>query len=258
MPIPKIADDSTIQSIVDGLITKREPELLKDILSYELYKAFMAGLLEADVLPMWSNLLYGAEYTDRFGRLQKWSGLVSSPVAQISLSDLNSQLFTVVDADMVVSQTIAVPEALIGRSWSLSKRAIGPLRPDEYDVSEDGASVSVSFPVVLGDTYIFEGSDQSLAQSTGDDKQSLIANYVYFWYMRLRASNTTDMGEVVGTSENSARVGPATKMSRAWNEMCEGIWQLWEFLSVNRTVYTQWRWQHTYKKMADYQFIPSF
>lgn len=56
-----------------------------------------------------------------------------------------------------------------------------------------------------------------------ETKESPIANYVYYFYMRDGASSTTDVGETIAKTENSTVISPARKMVRAWNEMCDFV-----------------------------------
>lgn len=251
-------DNASVQELLDLLIQKREPELLQKSLGYSLYKVFMAGLLVDPVDPKWTNLLLGAEYTDRFGNLQKWDGLLTAPPAQVNAIDLDNQIDVQADAGMVTAQGIPVPVALINRPWRISKRAIGPLRASEYTVSFDGTTVFPTTAIVLNDVFFFTANDLSLEQSTGTVKQSLIANFVYYWYLRQRASNTTDMGEVVGTSENSIVNGMAIKGARAWNEMIDQIHNLWCFLDANRTIYAEWQWQQAYRMQQELTYMPRY
>lgn len=252
--IPK-TDEVPAQESLDALIQKYEPRLLKDILGYELYKAFMTGLAQTPIAAMWTNLLLGAEYTDRFGHLQLWPGLVSElPVLINAVDEGTTTGYTAQSAD-VASQTIPVPTNMVGRTWTLQKRAIGPLLTDEYDVSDDGTAIAFTTPIVLGDVYFFYCNDLSLQQSSIGSKQSLIANYIYYWYWRENVSKTTVTGEVVASNENSTINGSHIKMQRAWNEMCDLIYQMIDFLDNNRTVYTDWRWQHRYKIIQDYRYI---
>lgn len=251
-------DTTAVQENLDALIVKREPELLKNILGYELYKAFTEGLLEMPVPAIWTNLLLGVDYTDRFGRLQHWRGLVSAPPAVVNAVDRANRIPVIADADAVSSQTILVPAALVNRAWSIEKRAIGPLRDDEFDVSDDGASVAFNTAVQLNDTYWFFSNDLSLEQTSGDDKQSLIANYVYYWYMRRDASQSTPVGEVVAQAENSTINGPGEKMCRAWNEMVDIIEECVDYLDSNRTLYVNWRHNQRYKVYQEFRHITRF
>lgn len=252
--IPK-TDETAVQENLDALIQKREPELLIDVLGYALYKAFIAGLAVMPIDPKWTNLLLGAEYTDRRGILQKWNGLVSAPPAQltpVAAANAISYIATQADAD---AGTIPVPAGLVGRSWAVEKRAIGRLRADEYATNMDGDLVTLADAFLEDETFFFLSNDLSLEQSTGDIKQSLIANYVYFFYLKMTSSVTVALGEVVSLAENSVTNGPAAKQQRAWNEMVEQIHRLTHFLDNNRTVYTEWRWQHLYYVCDQYKAI---
>lgn len=71
-------------------------------------------------------------------------------------------------------------------------------------------------------------------------KQSPIANYVYYWWLRDRVSQSTAVGEVQSKSESGEKVSPATKMCRAWNEMVKWAKDLFLFLDSNQDVYTDW------------------
>lgn len=252
-------DETPVQEFLDALIQKRETELLKDILSYPLYKSFLAGLALDPVPQQWTNLLLGCEYTDRFNRLQYWRGLVSAPPALINAVDEATNTSYVAISSDVDTQTIPVPAAFVGRTWTVSKRPIGQLRTDEYDVSDDGESVAFTTPVTLNDTYFFYCNDLSLEQSTGDIKQSLIANYVYYWYVRANVSQASGTGnEVVANMENSIINGAHVKMQRAWNEMTDQIYELIDFLDSNRTTYTDWQWQYRYRILENYRHICRF
>lgn len=251
-------DKIEVQEPLDSLIQKREPELLKALLGIDLYRAFMAGIVIEPMDVKWSNLLLGCDYTDRYGRTQEWRGFVSAPPALVDATNQANEIDYVAIQDDVDSQTIPVPPTMVGRSWRISKRPIGQLRIDEYDTSDDGDFVSFTTPIALSDTYFFYASNLSLEQSTGNVKQSLIANYVYYWYMRMNASQTTPLGEVASKAENSDINGPAVKMCRAWNEMVEVIEGLVCFLNDNSTVYTDWRRAHMYTIKHEFNYIPRF
>lgn len=73
--VPNAGTSSTTNpeaTSLNGCIEKCEPEFLKKLWGYELYKSFIAGIdnEEADYLAIKN----GAEYEDVNGRLQKWEG----------------------------------------------------------------------------------------------------------------------------------------------------------------------------------------
>lgn len=71
-------------------------------------------------------------------------------------------------------------------------------------------------------------------------KQSIITNYVYYWYLRNAATQTAGIGEVRPQGENVTTVSPRQKMISAWNEMGDKIKQLMQFLDANQATYPEW------------------
>jgi hypothetical protein len=71
-------------------------------------------------------------------------------------------------------------------------------------------------------------------------KQSLIACYVYYWWMRDKASHTASIGETRANADGGERVSPGIKMARAWNEMARWAFDLFHFLNTNESSYPEW------------------
>lgn len=69
--IPNITDPS-VQNRVQGFIDKYEPICLVNVLGYELYKALLATPTD----PRFVDLVEGAEFTNCYGQLSMWEGLV--------------------------------------------------------------------------------------------------------------------------------------------------------------------------------------
>lgn len=82
-----------------------------------------------------------------------------------------------------------------------------------------------------------EASEDPPVTAVAGQYQSLIANYVYYWYMRSNATTTAGSGEV--NNNVSAPVSPNIKMRRAWNQMVKWNWELIEFLQCNADVYPE-------------------
>jgi hypothetical protein len=80
-----------------------------------------------------------------------------------------------------------------------------------------------------------------LIAKSDEPKESLIANYVYYWFMRKEATQTSGVGETVTKTENSVRVSPIAKQVQAWNEMVEWIYDMWNFLQANSAIYSEWK-----------------
>jgi hypothetical protein len=135
---------------LDLFIKKYEPELLQEILGYELYRDYKAS---APIAVPYTYLQNGKEYTDRTGRLVKWQGL----------------------------------------------------------------------------------------RQTSPVKKSLVANYVYYQWLRDQDTQNTTIGVAQAKSENAARVSPIDKMVNAWNEMSAWIKDLICFLEQHPDDFPQFR-----------------
>jgi hypothetical protein len=103
-----------------------------------------------------------------------------------------------------------------------------------------------------GDVQIWSGFRNSTT------KQSLIANYVYYWWQRDKASHTTALGEVKDNTDGGERVSPIDKQVRAWNEMADQVAELVSFLNSNTTTYTEWTTPQSCKALSDYRYINAF
>lgn len=80
-----------------------------------------------------------------------------------------------------------------------------------------------------------------LVAKVDEPKESLIANYVYYWFLRKEATQTSGVGETVTKTENSVRTSPVAKQVRAWNEMVTWIGELFNFLQVKKADYPEWK-----------------
>lgn len=74
----------------------------------------------------------------------------------------------------------------------------------------------------------------------------LIARYVYYWYLRQEATQTTGIGEAVNNAENARRTSPIQKQVTAWNEMVELVKSTYYYLNNNEGIYPEW---HTHPYM---------
>lgn len=68
-----IAQKSDNAAGIQWFINELEPKLLRDIMGYELYKAYTAGIIAAT--QKYKDIQDGKEYTDRAGIPTKWNGL---------------------------------------------------------------------------------------------------------------------------------------------------------------------------------------
>lgn len=54
-----------------------------------------------------------------------------------------------------------------------------------------------------------------------DGKESMLAYYIYYNYVRDQITHSSGIGEVLSQGENSTRVSPLYKLSAAYNRFCE-------------------------------------
>lgn len=70
--IPQKSESSVVSNL-NWFIDQHEERLLTDLLGYELYKAYKAGILAST--QKYIDIRDGKEYTNRSGILTKWKGL---------------------------------------------------------------------------------------------------------------------------------------------------------------------------------------
>jgi len=74
--------------------------------------------------------------------------------------------------------------------------------------------------------------------TVGTMKKSLIANYVYWYYVRDNHTFTTGSGEK--KSPLTINALPTAKLVRAWNEMIDWNYQLYDFLNYYPLIYPEY------------------
>lgn len=91
-------------------------------------------------------------------------------------------------------------------------------------------------------------------------KRSIVANYVYYWWLRDKASATTEIGEVTDKAEATqpAQESANVKMVRAYNEMVEWIAELIMFLNSKVDDYPEWEDADVYSIRTRFKAINRF
>ena len=92
-----------------------------------------------------------------------------------------------------------------------------------------------------GKVYTTSGETKQWMGFVNEQKLSIIANYVYYHYIRNDVTQTVGVGQVKSKAENAAVVSPAPKMSRSWNTMLPWIHQLQQFLEAHASDYPEWK-----------------
>jgi len=253
-------DEAAVAERLTVFINKYEPEFLQKLFGYPLYKAFVAGMAIMPPAQRFIDILYGKEYTDLQGRIQKWKGLIvtDSPVFTItgSLAYKKPVYVTAgVTAGFVPNTSTATLDGTNGtddwRGWTPILYRGGALIFPDLNYSWD---IDTGTLMLIGINNVFGNGEQLMAQfdqrtdpidSTGvAGAESCIANYVYFRYKQNYATQTTDFGEVVTLSENSRNASPRKKMASAWNAMHYWVKEFCEFMEATQnaypTIYPEW------------------
>lgn len=253
-----LVDDGPVAPVVDNFIAKYEPTFLRTALGYELYKA----MLLAPTDQRFVNILSGCDYTDLGGRPFRWRGFIETPSTTLSAFDSLGAVSVKVDGpqvngagqlvDPVAGTSVTtIPDGFVGKKFSIEQRGLGMLVPPdqpnpEYSVTGNQLTLLNGVLFVTGDTFFYKTAALALNTSPGDGKLSIIANWVYYWYMRDNATQTAAMGEVITQNENSTYVNPGEKMARAMSELWQAIKEFVHFMNSNRDTYPEWASQRLY------------
>lgn len=68
--------ETSVASNLNLFIDEHEPRLLADLMGYDLYEAYKAGIAAGSPLAKWTELRSGVAYTTRSGISTKWPGLI--------------------------------------------------------------------------------------------------------------------------------------------------------------------------------------
>lgn len=256
-------DQAAVLQRLTWFIAKYEPEFLRKLMGYPLYKAFLAGInVVSPAVPniKWLNILYGAEYTDYQGYIQKWKGLIVTDTPIYNLSggyvykaplyltagqtvgltpNTNTATFDGTGGKddwrgwtPIIART-GIMKPGIDYSWNTTTGLMTLLRAgDKFGPLED---FFVSFQL---------RTDPAATGLSAPIGESCIANYVYYRFRRDGATQYTGIGEVVTNAENSISVSPRKKASTIWNEMHDWTKEFLAFMEATQTldptIYPDW------------------
>lgn len=255
-------NQAAIGSAVDLFIEQYEDQFLNEVLGYTLSKALKAGLQVVPVAQKWTDLIEGVEYIDLANKTRFWKGLVTQPPAVLNALDALNPIDVVVGRgqlyDPVANTTsTTIPSALVGKTFRFEKRGVGPLIAGEYSVVGNTLTL-ISDQFAINDVYTYKSATLAINTSTGTNKKSLIANYVYYWYQHNNHTQTATTGENKAVNENSTAASPALKMVRAWNEMTAWIYELVDYLNAKKYDYTEWADQDVWCMLRKFKTINEF
>lgn len=67
----------------------------------------------------------------------------------------------------------------------------------------------------------------------------IISRFVYYWYLRQQATQTTGVGESSNKTENAIRTSPNQKQATAWNDMVKAVKSCYAYLHDNVDLYPE-------------------
>lgn len=254
-------NNADVAARLNGFIEIREAELLEKLLGVELYASFTDGISQDPVASHWNNLLFGTTYYNgrcRWKGLLNFNGGVSASLK--AAGDLSVVVGRGEEYDPLPDQAATViPEGFVGRPFSFVQRGFGEFRKDEYSVEGDILTLLGGVKFSGGDTFFYKAPySVSIEAAAGTRKQSLIANYVYWWWHRDHVSTSSGTGESQPAVENATAVSPNRKMCRAWNEMSGWVKELVRYLDYSQDVYPEWQTYTGYCALREFAPINIF
>jgi hypothetical protein len=255
-------NQAPIGSQVDLFIEQYEDQFLNEVLGYTLYKALKAGLQVVPVAQKWTDLIEGVEYNDKADKTRKWQGLVTQPPTVLNALDALNPIDIVVGRGQQYdpapnTTSVTIPAALVGKSFIFEKRGVGKLIAGEYNISGNTLTL-IGDQFAINDVYTYKSATLAINTTTGTNKKSLIADYVYYWYQRNNWTNTATTGEGKPQNENMVMANPALKMVRAWDEMSAWVCDLVHYLDAKKDDYTEWADQDVWCMLKKFRRINEF
>lgn len=239
-----------VVAAVNLYIAKYEDLLLSRLMGYELYKAYKAGINVVSPASKWTDIRDGKEYTPSGGVLTRFRGLrftsTGTTISTPTIYPLTS--FVIGDGETgtpLAGATVYTNSELAGLTASeflVFRDGLLLTAGIHYSVNAGGGFTLIVTDDEFGTDEQFSVVANRATPEDGDEiglKQSPIANYVYFHYLKDNVSFTMGAGEVKPKSNASDKVSPYPKMVRAWNEMVDWNWELIQFLSEHTDTYTE-------------------
>lgn len=276
------SDQPEIAEKINWYIAKYEPKCLQHILGYPLYKALINAINEVDDLmtldQRYKNILFGTEYTGFNGFTKYWKGLITTDdlsffestgggykKPQYLIAGTTPGL--IVNANSFIFDGTNATDDWRGQVPVISRMAT-ILFPDvDYSWNADtGEFILLGAGDKFGDGEKFFAEFELTPSATSQvpqptQNESVIANYVYFFYQRKSISQSTGIGEAQTNAENAINVSPNEKLIAAWNELAARVIEFIEY--IDRTVaqtpniYPEWNFNYKYEALRHFEFLNS-
>lgn len=272
--------DLPVSERLTWFILLNEPDFLQKLLGYPLYKVFIAGL---NVTPpttpeqRFIDILYGKEYTDLNGLQRKWQGLIVTDNPTLNLAGgyvyRKPEYVTIGLTPGTVSGVNTLTfDGTNGsadwRGWVPVITRVGVMKPDvDYSWNKDTGVLTLLKPEdIFGNLEYFfvefELRNSDVTAPGFTTNQSLIAQYIYYWYVRDAATQNTGIGQVITNAENATNVSPRRKLATIWNAMhywCVDFINFIEAMNQQTPVlYPEWQWDQKANVICEFGFCNPF
>jgi hypothetical protein len=108
-----------------------------------------------------------------------------------------------------------------------------------------------------GHTYTYGGRSYTWPGLKNSKKQSPIANYTYWHYVKKNSRPTTQFGPSKGKVENATVVSPALELKDVWNEMvewCQALGYMLIYLELSGApAYPEFNWAEVDGDLFEHQ-----
>lgn len=264
--IPNLNEGDNVANNLQTFIRRHEPQVLNDVLGYSLYTGLQAALSASSTVPRWQNLLLGTEYTDQLGNLTYWKGLIETDASLLNFGSnaigYKPVQWITVGVTTDGNGNVIIPANVTGFIYAdwigwqpIIQVELGtPLQPDiDYTYNSQTGTFAFINPqdsFRAGQRLFVQFEMQytaPVAPSSFTYKMSLMADYIYFYWMRNAATSSSGLGEVVPQPGNATSVSSMHKQVAAWNDMSDRIFSLWQFLNTQASAYPEWNTSVPYR-----------
>lgn len=130
-----------------------------------------------------------------------------------------------------------------------------------YDLMINNQSDERFVKLISGDTFVnhcgntvhYKGLKYSYGAGITTVYYSMIANYVYWHYLRDNAVQLGTTGTSVTNTENADRIAPIYKQTPAWNAMVDQVRTLRDYLHHNADTYPEYKGRYADCSLTHYQ-----